>query len=109
MPRQIWFGMMVGAAFGVLAAAVALMVAAGGHGSYAPAVLLFPLPMLLTRFTDEISHGLVVLALLQFPLYGALVARPDRLNRSRATVSLLIVHAALAGAAYFALRGGDFL
>lgn len=109
MPRQVWSGTFVGAAFGVLAAAVAVIVAAGGHGSYAPAVLLFPLPMLLTRLTDEIAPSLLVLALLQFPLYGAFIAWPDRLNRARATVSPLIMHAALAGTAYFALRGGDFL
>jgi hypothetical protein len=68
----------VGLAFGVLFSAPAVMaaVASGGagHGDYVAARALFPLPMLLTLLEGgAVGAVSIVVGLLQFPVYGALL------------------------------------
>jgi hypothetical protein len=57
----------------LLALGVAVLSAGAGHGSYGAARALFPLPMLLTLVEGSIGPISGGLALLQFPLYGALL------------------------------------
>jgi len=69
-------GVGIGAAVELPALLLGLMSAGAGHGDYVIAAMLFPVPLLLTGLT----HGTIAwlagsLALLQFPLYGALIAR----------------------------------
>lgn len=53
---------------------LALLSSGAGHGHYEFARLFFPYTMLLTRLAnDTITVPLIVLALVQFPLYGAVV------------------------------------
>jgi len=54
--------------FGLVIAA-----AGAGHGTYLPAHLLFPFAMIAASAHQTISAGEVVLAGLQFPLYGGLL------------------------------------
>jgi len=57
--------------------AIVLAVESGGagHGDYVAARALFPIPMLLTHFTDDsITIASIVLAFIQFPVYGAVIA-----------------------------------
>jgi hypothetical protein len=65
-----------------------------GHGHYVFARLFFPYSMLLTRLAgDTITVPLMVLALAQFPLFGALLG----ITRSKpsavvASILLLVAH-----------------
>ena len=59
---------------GVGACIVALMASGGGHGTYWAAKCLFPYTMLSTAWTTMISIPFILLAVLQFPLYGVLLA-----------------------------------
>jgi hypothetical protein len=84
-------------------AAVVFMMAGLGHGTYVPAKILFPYTMASTALTgDNITVPFIALALLQYPLYGALLdwARAKgRLPRMLAT--LLVLHLVLVAAAVF--------
>ena len=51
-----------------------VVVAGGGHGSYMPAKILFPYSMAATAFTREITTPLMVAALVQYPVYGGILA-----------------------------------
>lgn len=58
----------------VLALLIAIASAGAGHGDYLAARLLFPLAMLASLLTeDTIKVPSTVIALLQFPAYGALI------------------------------------
>ena len=65
---------LIGLGLGVLIAPVALFFAAvsggAGHGDYLLARILFPLPMLSTHFFQVITSAAVVVAAIQFPVYG---------------------------------------
>ena len=72
-------GFLVGLGVTPIAFFLALYSAGAGHGDYVLARLLYPIPMLATLLTDTTITGLSVgLAALQFPAYGAFVARGGR-------------------------------
>jgi hypothetical protein len=87
-----------GIGIGVLVTPVAvfLAVASGGagHGHYEFARLFFPYTMLLTRLPDDtITLPLMVLALAQFPLYGAIIGlAASKARTALAVILLLSVH-----------------
>lgn len=60
---------------------IAAFFAGGGHGSYFAAQLLFPYTMAATFLTGTITMSLIVIGLLQFPLYGIVLDH----GRSRGT------------------------
>jgi len=72
-------GFLVGLGITPIAFFLALYSAGSGHGDYVLARLLYPVPMLATLLTDTTITGLSIgLAALQFPAYGAFVARGGR-------------------------------
>ncbi len=95
----------VGVVVGILAtfpAVAAAMLSGGlGHGHYGAARMLFPIPMLLTRLTgDHIGVLAGGLALLQLPLYGAVLTWWRGRQMALATVGVLLVHSAAALACF---------
>jgi len=44
-----------------------------GHGTYVPAMMLFPYPMLLAAALEVGTPPLVIVAVIQFPLYGLIL------------------------------------
>lgn len=71
-------GTLVGLAIGIAVTfpsmILAIASAGAGHGDYVYARLLFPYSMLLTLAQDDIIYLLLtVLALIQFPSYGAIM------------------------------------
>ena len=64
-----------GVAAGAPAIIVVVALAGAGHGTYFPAALLFPFTMLLALWVGTISPPLVALALVQYPVYGLLLAK----------------------------------
>ena len=68
----------IGLVLGVLITPVALLlgVASGGagHGDYFIAKLLFPFTMLSTMFVGSITSPFILLAFVQFPIYGWFIA-----------------------------------
>ncbi|WP_156956941.1 hypothetical protein [Sphingomonas astaxanthinifaciens] len=92
---------MTGALAGVLASLpalfLALLSAGAGHGDYGFARALFPVPMLLTLIQGD-SLGRISLAasLLQFPIYGLVLADAFARRRMLWAALLVIGHAAAA-------------
>jgi hypothetical protein len=101
-------GIGLGTAIGALSALIALAAAAGGHGSYTPAAILFPYTMLSTRFLDSITTPFVALALIQFPLYGfTVVWMRERCGHWKSSGGFVALHVMAAVAALYA-RGEAF-
>jgi hypothetical protein len=83
--------------------------AAFGHGTYLPAIALFPLAMALAILQDLISPLLIGLALAQFPAYGFLLGREHEAGtRLRLAWKLGAIHllAAVGAAAIALLKDG---
>ena len=88
---------------------LAVISAGGGHGHYVLARLFFPYTMLLTRLAnDTITYPLMALALLQFPLYGAVVGLAVAKYRMAYAIVLLFVIHALAAVLCFSGLLGNF-
>jgi hypothetical protein len=69
----------------------------GGHGSYVPAMGLFPFGLLSTLFYDRITIPFIVLGLFQYPLYGFIIDKVILSSKSKIVLPLLIlVHIILA-------------
>jgi hypothetical protein len=59
---------------------IVLLVAAGGHGYYESAIVLFPAAMIASVWQKEIGFAYLLLGLLQYPCYGLLL---DSLQHTR--------------------------
>lgn len=92
----------------VLAIVVAAGFAGGGHGIYGPASLLFPYTMLSTRYVAGISVPFGLLALFQFPVYGALIGWAIPRSRAKVIIWTIITVHALAALAAVLGRGQSF-
>ncbi len=80
-------------AFGLLAIACSVAEAGGGHGTYYLAKLFFPYTMSLAPLAGSITPPLIVLALVQFPAYGILLAIAEWKKRYRqVAVGIALVH-----------------
>lgn len=77
-----------GALVSLLALGLAILSGGAGHGGYGAARALFPLPMLLTLVEGSIGPLSGGTALLQFPLYGALLGW-SRLHKSYGALILV--------------------
>lgn len=71
--RAVMLGFALGVLFALPALFAAILSAGAGHGDYVAARALFPVSMLLTLVEGRIGYFSMALALLQFPLYGALL------------------------------------
>jgi hypothetical protein len=77
---------------------LALVSAGSGHGNYLVAKLLFPYTMLSTVVAGEISLIFLVLAFLQFPIYGfilALGAQAEKMKSVAYTIAAIHVFGVL--------------
>jgi hypothetical protein len=67
--------------------------AGAGHGDYRLAMMLFPYTMLSTFIFDSITIPFIVLAIIQFPLYGMALGYANQRGRIwRVTILLSVVH-----------------
>lgn len=93
--------------FGVLS----FLLAGAGHGTYVPMILCFPYAMGLAALHGSIEIPHIALALLQFPVYGAVLGVTrfkGRTGRLWAALGTLHV-ASVALAVFAAAKGGNFL
>jgi hypothetical protein len=76
--------------------------AAAGHGNYFMAKLLFPFTMLSTVILETITVPFILVAFLQFPIYGAVLGWMNRRSDMKyALLSLLILHLGAAACCLF--------
>jgi hypothetical protein len=100
-------GFLIGLGATVPAVILAIISGASGHGNYAFALALFPFPMLLSQMThDNIAVPSIVLALVQFPFYGAILGYYRSIGRDQFMVSscaLGFLHAVAAAVSFAVL------
>src|SRR5689334_14725699 len=101
--RSIVVAALVGIALSVVSLGVAIQAAALGHGTYLPAILLFPWSMALSALAGSIAIPLIILAVVQFPAYGVMIGMTDGSQQRRA-VGLLVAHVLAAGVAFVLAR-----
>ena len=89
--RDVSGGALVGGVtvVGVLALAFCVFAAGAGHGSYLPAKILFPLTMLSTLVFNRITAVFAIVAVVQFPLYGVVLATGRSRGRGVRTLVVL--------------------
>src|SRR6266404_697210 len=85
-----WLG---GAGVGLVAGVFAGWLAGGGHGTCLPAILLFPYAMGGALALGTSDPALLAVALIQYPVYGALIgAADDRRGRTAVLRMLISLH-----------------
>jgi len=62
---------------------LAVLWAAGGHGTYALAKILFPIPMICVVTRGSVTAPIIFLALVQFPFYGLILSLLYRMRHFR--------------------------
>lgn len=86
--------LIAGMSLGLLSALLSIGFAGEGHGTYAPAKILFPYSMALTGVTGVISGPLIAFALLQYPVYAWVFSVGERLfGRGKALGAIAALHA----------------
>ena len=70
---------------------IAVFFAGGGHGTYIPAIGLFPFGLLSTLLFDRITIPFVALAIIQYSVYGFIIDRGTVINKSKIVLPLLII------------------
>lgn len=70
---------------------IAVFFAGGGHGTYIPAMGLFPVGLLGTLLFDRITIPFVVLAIIQYPIYGFIIDKVIVTNKSKIVLPLLLL------------------
>jgi hypothetical protein len=80
-----------------LLALISLFLMGGGHGWYTPTMALFPLGTLNVIWDDHLSIPLLLVGLLQYPLYGLLIDRAKSITQRRThTILIIVFHLVLA-------------
>ncbi|MFB3386471.1 hypothetical protein [Flavobacterium sp. LAR06] len=72
-----------------------MIIAGGGHGFYQPIFALFPFATFSCIWETDLSFFNLIVAILQFPLYGLWIDKTS--NKTRTWGVILILHVLLAG------------
>ena len=103
-----YLGLAAGLIVGILLAAIAVFVSGAGHGSYFPMRVFFPFTMFSAFLFGSLTAPFVVIALVQFPLYGFLLGRSYRFDSFRVwLVGVFLAHL-LAVTFTFVFHSEDF-
>lgn len=81
----------------IISIVLSIYSAKSGHGSYFWAKLFFPFTMISTYFLFEITLPFIIIALVQFPIYGIVLDITSNKKRRFlfASVSILVIHTVL--------------
>ena len=89
---------LVGVMVTIPAVFLSVVSAGSGHGHYVEARLFYPLPCLLGRANNHLADEHMLLALVQFPLYGVIVG--SFRHRLRSALILAGIHGTFLGIAF---------
>jgi len=76
----------------IVLAFVCIILMGGGHGTFVPAMLVFPYAMLVRHFVGTIDLTVIVLALAQFVVYGMIADLAVNFGLRYLVVLLLMIH-----------------
>lgn len=76
---------------------IAVFFAGGGHGSYLPAIFLFPFSLVSFLLFDSITIPFIIIAILQYPVYGFIIDNVKRSGKNQwLPFVVLFIHVLLA-------------
>jgi hypothetical protein len=76
---------------------IAVLFMGGGHGSYKPAIILFPFGLIGILLSDTITLPFIILGVIQYPVYGFIIDKVKATNKIRFVLPLLLfIHTFLA-------------
>ena len=102
---QIFAGSIV---LGVLALVVAFLFAGAGHGTYLPAKVLFTYTMLSTVHLESISGLFLIIALVQYPVYGLILGWAAKTHNFRFAFGMIATLHVSGAVLCFLLIGENF-
>lgn len=70
---------------------IATFAAGAGHGSYTPARIIFPFTMMSTVFHENIRGIYLIFGLIQFPIYGLVLAWATNTKYIRKIIIILTI------------------
>ncbi len=72
---------------------IAVFAMGAGHGTYIPAMGLFPFGMFGIIWQNRISPPFIVISILQYPIYGYIIDKVILTKRTKYTIlGLLLIH-----------------
>jgi hypothetical protein len=99
--RQFWLPLVASLVLTPICLLLGIASGGVGHGDYVLARILFPYTMLSALLFDVISAPFILLAVLQFPLYGFALGKAAERKRFLLVFLILLAAHALAAAACF--------
>ena len=76
-----------------IAVVIVFLATGAGHGTYAPARIIFPYTMMAKVFHEDIRSIYLIFGLIQFPIYGLLLAWGINTKYKKAMIiALSILH-----------------
>lgn len=92
----------------IVALVVCIFLAGAGHGTYTPAIILFPYGMLTTLSEHTIGPFSIFLVLIQFSTYGVVIDLTKGTKRARQIATFLLLLHSLTIAIVLINRGETF-
>ena len=87
---------------------IAFLFADGGHGSYIPAMGLFPFGLISTLLFNRITIPFVVVAIIQYPVYEFIIDKVTVINKCKIVLPILILAHILLAAIIIKLTGENW-
>ena len=104
---EFWIPIIVSILFTPISLILALFSAGMGHGDYVLAKILFPFTMLSTVFLESINDLFIVVAFVQFPIYGLIITVSGK-RQFTVGVSLFAAHTLFILACFLFTFNGPF-
>lgn len=106
--RKFWIPLIASLIVTPVALLLGVGSAGAGHGDYRLAMLLFPYTLLSAALFDSITPLFILLAIIQFPLYGVALGYANEKGRLVPVAILLCLAHVAAVAAVFLVAGKSF-
>lgn len=106
--RKFWLPLTVALIVTPVALLLGLGSAGAGHGDYRLAMILFPYTLLSTTVFDSITPSFIILAIVQFPLYGIVLGYANEKGRPGSMLLVLCVLHGLALTVMFLVANENF-
>jgi hypothetical protein len=108
--RRVLIAAIIGTVLAVVFGLTSLVATAGGHGTYVPAALFFPITLLLAIQIGVVSNAVLFVGVLQWSLYAVTVSlAADRNCTKKAILCLGVVHTLLVVVCFLVDGSAQFL
>ncbi len=106
--RKFWIPLIASLIVTPIALLLGIGSAGAGHGDYRLAMVLFPYTMLSTTIFNSITAPFILLAIIQFPLYGVILGYASEKGRFVSVLILLCLVHCVASTGMFLVASDNF-